>query len=974
MKPTPARQFSRPSLTSAVLLAMAASPLALAQISTSASGNNTWSSGTGWSSVPASGNSTTLTFGNGASLAASAVVISHNDIASPPFRLNALNVTYAGPASGTAPTVTIQGGQLEFTNNSTAVAPAMVFNTTGTVKPSVTISAPILFTNTTSINATTDATFSGALSGAGGFTKSGAGTLRITQNNAWSGGVTASAGTLQIGNNGGFGSLGNGTITLGGSGSLNVARASNSFNLDNTITGGTSGAVNFNLNNTSGSFAVTLTKANTYTAATNLQPFSNTSVGTPTLRNGIDNAVSTTTAFTINTNGASTAVMTYDLNGFDQTIGSLASGAGVSTVNGIVTNSGAARTLIISNASGSTNYAGLISGALALTKAGNSTQILSGANTYSGLTTVNAGVLQVSHANALGGTAAGTTVNGSDGSANFLGTVLDLNGVAIGGGESLNLSAGNSTGNRVTLRAMSGTTNSWAGNVVLSGNQIVQLQTGNATAQLVVSGGISGSSFAGNLNLRGAGTGSLSGGISLASSNNIQVLDGGTWNINTGNNTWGSTSLSNGVLVAGAANALPASQFITLGNSANSGTLKLNGFDQTVGGLAVSGTGTANKIVNGSGTAGTLTVGHATSNSTFSGVLGGVGTNENNFGLIKSGNATLTLTGINTYTGNTTVVAGTLALAGSGTFGSGTLTASGGIIDLGGKNITNTVGALTGGAQIINGTFTNNSGSYDVQQGTLGTVLSGSNALTKTGAGMVTLNAANTYTGGTIISAGTLSLGVSGGFANSPVVNLGTVGSQGILDLTAKGASFSFGTSQTVSGYGTINIGSGNTVAINGTLAPGNSPGVTSVVGNLSMAPTTVTNMEIISRTGAAGTAFDQVSVSGTLTFDGSLFINTTGLSGLVANDSFFLFDAGSYGASGLDSVSISGSVYNPGALVNALGIWTVNDTVNNLTFTFTESTGYLSITAIPEPSTYALAGALCAFGLVAARRRRARG
>jgi len=730
MKPT------RNSFTTALFATMLASPLAqgATHTSTSTTGTNTWSSGTGWSTAPVSGIDTILTFGNGTALAASAAVISNNDIAGV-FKLNNLNMTYAGPASGTAPTVTISGNQLEFINNTGATAPTMVFNTTGTVKPTVTISAPILFTNTTAITSTTDAIFSGVLSGTGGFTKSGNGTLRVTNNATASGGsalgnIGVSAGILQIGNNGGFGSLGSGTITLSGSGSFNVARASNSFNLDNTITGSTSGAVNFNLNNsgTPTAFAVTLTKANTYSAATNLQPFSNTSVGMPTLKNGIDNAVSTSTAFAINTVSGATAVMTYDLNGFNQTIGSLASGTGVTTANGIVTNSGAAKTLTISNATGSTTYSGTISGAIALIKSGASTQVLSGTNSYtgntsisagtlsltgsltgggavatsgtgilnqsaagvisgtstvtqgssatsilagsnnySGLTNVNAGVLQVDHAGALGSNAAGTTVNGSDGSVNFVGTVLDLNGVAVGSGESLTLDSGTTAGYRSTLRTVGSTSNSWAGNVVLAGSRIIQLQTSSATAQLGISGAITGPSFTGTLNLRGAGTGTLSGGISLATNNNIQVLDGGTWNINITGNTWGSTSLSNGTLVTGAANSLPTSQFITFGQTANSGTLKLNGFDQTVGGLAVSGSGTANKIVNGSSTASTLTVSHASSNSTFSGVLGGTGTNENNFGLTKAGNATLTLSGINTYTGATLISGGTLKLDATGT-------------------------------------------------------------------------------------------------------------------------------------------------------------------------------------------------------------------------------------------------------------------------------------------------------------------
>jgi autotransporter-associated beta strand protein len=305
--------------------------------------------------------------------------------------------------------------------------------------------------------------------------------------------------------------------------------------------------------------------------------------------------------------------------------------------------------------------------------------------------------------------------------------------------------------------------------------------------------------------------------------------------------------------------------------------------------------------------------------------------------------------------------------------GSGNVTVSGGTLNLGTASITNTLGALTGGGAVNNGTITNNSGTYDVQSGSIGAILAGSNGLSKSTAGNVTLSGANTYSGNTTISAGTLALGASGSFANSPVINLGTSGSPGTLNLTAKGSAFAFSTSQTVSGYGTINIGTGNTVTINGTLAPGNSPGITSVIGNLTMAPTTVTNMEIISRTGAAGTAFDQVSVTGALTFDGSLFINTTGLTGLVASDSFFLFNAGSYGAAGLDSVSISGTVYNPGPLAGALGIWTVNDTANNLTFTFTESTGYLAVTAIPEPSAFAVFGGFGALGLVLYRRRRSR-
>jgi len=130
-------------------------------------------------------------------------------------------------------------------------------------------------------------------------------------------------------------------------------------------------------------------KANTYAGKTVLDPTNANALGT--LKLGIDNGLSTTTDFTINNNG--TSVMTFDLNGQNQTIASLATqAAGGSTTNSIVTNSGALKTLTV-NGSTTTAYAGLLSGALNLTKDGSSSLTLSGANTYTGNTTVTAGTL-----------------------------------------------------------------------------------------------------------------------------------------------------------------------------------------------------------------------------------------------------------------------------------------------------------------------------------------------------------------------------------------------------------------------------------------------------------------------------------------------------------------------------------------------------------------------------------------------------
>jgi len=102
-------------------------------------------------------------------------------------------------------------------------------------------------------------------------------------------------------------------------------------------------------------------------------------------------------------------------------------------------------------------------------------------------------------------------------------------------------------------------------------------------------------------------------------------------------------------------------------------------------------------------------------------------------GLTKNGTGTLTLSGTNTYTGNTTINLGNLTIGSAGLLGNG-----------------NYAGAITN-----NGTFT--FGSSATQ--TLSGVISDSGNLVKSGSGSLTLTSTNTYSGGTLISGGTLQLG-----------------------------------------------------------------------------------------------------------------------------------------------------------------------------------------------------------------------
>ena len=130
-----------------------------------------------------------------------------------------------------------------------------------------------------------------------------------------------------------------------------------------------------------GSGIVVLGGNNTYSGST--------TVSTGTLEDGVANALPNTTALTVQGTG------TFDLAGFAQTVGGLADG---SVTTGTVTDSGAAATFTVNDASAS-NFSGLItdgSGALSLVKNGAGTLTLSHANSYTGSTTIDSGILSIS--------------------------------------------------------------------------------------------------------------------------------------------------------------------------------------------------------------------------------------------------------------------------------------------------------------------------------------------------------------------------------------------------------------------------------------------------------------------------------------------------------------------------------------------------------------------------------------------------
>ncbi|MCY2989631.1 MAG: autotransporter-associated beta strand repeat-containing protein, partial [Planctomycetota bacterium] len=329
----------------------------------------------------------------------------------------------------------------------------------------------------------------------------------------------------------------------------------------------------------------------------------------------------------------------------------------------------------------------------------------------------------------------------------------------------------------------------------------------------------------------------------------------GILTLSKANSFTGTLTIDAGTLRYGVANAI-ASGGVVVGPA---GTYDLNGYSDTIGALTLSsgtssgavvttGTVTTNTLtlggnvtlnVSGTGAAGatlggngklalgatrtiTVNAGSAAADLTISAIISGSG-----FGITKSGAGKLALTGINTYSGTTTISQGTVSAASvvvsgsasnlgnattavvlGGTSTSGilsytgstatytrgfTLNAGGGELDVTASLQTLTVatGAITAGGLLTIGGAGNTS---------ISSVISGAGGLTKTGSGTLTLSGSNTYTGNTTITQGTVSaikIVVSGSNSNfgnaASAVILGGTSTAGVLSYTGPVAIYTRG-------------------------------------------------------------------------------------------------------------------------------------------------------------------------------------
>jgi fibronectin-binding autotransporter adhesin len=176
------------------------------------------------------------------------------------------------------------------------------------------------------------------------------------------------------------------------------------------------------------------------------------------------------------------------------------------------------------------------------------------------------------------------------------------------------------------------------------------------------------------------------------------------------------------------------------------------------------GTGNANTAA-----ARTLTLGGSStlSNEITGRILDNSTATGGTIGVIKNGAGRWVLSGSNSYTGGTTVSAGTLVLGHTNALSSGAVTVNGGTLDLNGLSVTaNQLGgsggaiALGGGALRVNNTSTTTNAS----------AITGSGSLTKAGVGILVLAGNSTYTGDTLLEAGNIQLGLADALSTGSVL------------------------------------------------------------------------------------------------------------------------------------------------------------------------------------------------------------
>jgi fibronectin-binding autotransporter adhesin len=578
-----------------------------------------------------------------------------------------------------------------------------------------------------------DAVFAAGNDATGAYTVTLGGTVSANSISFEEGSVTISGGT---------------ELDLNGAGTVDVA--SGATGILGSVVGG------FATLNKTGTGTLDLTNANTFTGGYTLTG-GTTRVNNNTALGTASTTVSIGDGTTLAATGGTARTLTYgftDTGNF--TLGQAAGGTGALTLAGTFDLTGGVRTITVNNPSDT--ISAVVSGG-GIIKEGTGTLTLSGTNTYTGATTVNAGILSVTNASGLGTTGGNTTVNS--------GATLQVSG-GITINEKISLTGNGSTGSNGAIRKTGNNTTTIFG--TLTGDGLIAVTQGTLRLTQTSAGGDN-ANFTGPITV--TGTSSANSTLRFEFISPSQLGPTGVITLDFG------TLRNDNSAAPGNGSMLPSGRTITLG--AGGGTLDYN----TSGGLS---------IVNPTS------------------VISGTG------GLSKTGVGIVSIAAACTYGGPTHVIGGTLRVRSNNERypnGSALTIDSGATFDVDG--LTETMGSLAGA-----GTLEINGGSFLAGGDNTSTAFTGlitgsgtGTNLTKQGTGTLTINGTNTYTGVTAISAGVIRVQTSAALGTTAGAT--TVSSGAALEID--GTSLAIDDPMTISGTGITSTGAIRNLANDNSMA-----------------------------------------------------------------------------------------------------------------------------------------------------------
>jgi autotransporter-associated beta strand protein len=663
----------------------------------------------------------------------------------------------AGTLGATTGALTVNGGTLDL--NGTSQTVGALSGSGGTILNNGNS------TSTLTASASGNSTFAGTLANGSGtlaVTQAGNGTLTFTGPNSYTGTTSViNSGTIQVNAGGTLGATTD-LVTLGTGAPGTIGTIGNLVINTNTTIGGLSVVSNTsNLTSLSNTNQLTIASGSTLTVGGNV------AIG----------------VFTSTTSNTLTALGT----------GSVAGAGGNLTVNGSFAVSAGGNNSGIGNAtanlSGLSNFnqtatSGFLNVGFGMSATGNLTLAPNNA--------INVGQINVGNSNGLNSVNNASLLTLGTGSTSLEANTIDVGVSKAGGivqlpaGATVSIAGTNGSGG-ANISVGQATT----GTYDFSGTDGLYLAGGTATvsAGTVTVGYRSGSSAAtGNLT-----TGAITFDTGTFTATNLELAPDtsgngtnpltmvGSFTLGTNSSSTGSLTVNTNFFLADDTNGNSGA----LNDTAN-GTFTLNGGNATINtNITVPSThGTSNTTLTLNG--GTLNMtGHfiggngsngnqaITTLNFQSGTLENVLQINNGAPLVKSGNGTLILAGVNSYTGATTVSAGTLTAGSTSAFGINSavtlVNASGVLLNL--NNFNNSIGSLTGGGadggNVSLGSATLTIGTDNTSPAAYAGIISGTGGITKTGSGALTVTGANAYSGTTTLSAGML-------FANSATSALGS--------------------------------------------------------------------------------------------------------------------------------------------------------------------------------------------------------